>query len=188
MIPMRMPRFMLLPLTGVLLLGLGACAGPTRAGESFDDGVRVPDQDEWPGGEGAGVVGAHERAQLVAVAGVVEPVGGGHDVEPAHLVDLVGVRTRRSGGLGRPVPHLLGRRLPLTVEHRVAGSRQGTAQTHLERGLLDGLAHRRHRPGLAGVELALGPRPVVVLGPVHEGDLELASTTAPRDGSRGGDG
>lgn len=46
MIPMRMPRFMLLPLTGVLLLGLGACAGPTRAGESFDDGVRVPDRSD----------------------------------------------------------------------------------------------------------------------------------------------
>ena len=46
-------------------------------------------------------------------------------------------------------------------------------QARLQAGLLAGLAHRRHRPVLTRVDLALGPGPVAVARAVDEGDLEL---------------
>ena len=78
------------------------------------------------------------------------------------------------GDLGRPVADdlVVGGAVP--AEQRVARLGQRGPEAHDETGLLLGLAHRRDRPVLAGVELALGPRPVVVARAVDEGDLERA--------------
>ncbi len=132
-------------------------------------------------------VGPDEREQLLAVPGVVEAVVRRADVDPGDLVDLVLERAGAAGHAGRPVVHLLGGRTSGRVEHGVLRRRQRHPEAHDEPGLLEGLAGRGHAGVLAGVELALGPRPVVVLRPVHEGDLQASVATAPGQRAGGGD-
>ena len=92
-----------------------------------------------------------------------------------------------AGHLGGPVAHLLDRGAGLRRD-RVGRGRQRVPEPHAQPRLLEGLAHRGDGEGLAGVELALGPRPVVVPGTVDEGDLKSPAPTSPRQGARGQDG
>jgi len=79
----------------------------------------VADDHQRPGGEPAGRVGPDDRTELVAVAGIVQPVVGGEHVEPGDLVDLVDQLARSADDLGRPVADLLRRRDPGAVEDHV---------------------------------------------------------------------
>ena len=88
-------------------------------------------------------------------------------------------RSRRRRACSAHQRTVLGTSRP-AVEHPVAGAAQAAAQHGAEAGLLLHLAHRGRRIELAGVELALGQRPVVVPRPVHDGDLDPAVRLAPQ--------
>ena len=97
-----------------------------------------------------------------------------------------GGRARRAAASGRPatwrgpVVHALA----AAVGQRVLEPGQRDAEHDVVTGLLGDLAGRRREDRLAGVDLALGPRPVVVAGPVHERDLERAQADAPHAARR----
>ena len=158
----------------------GVLLGPRRA----RTGLGVPDDGQRPGGERALLVGDDEGLELGAVVGIAQP--GGRDVrlEPGDLVDLVDEPAVAAGHLGGPVADLLDRGLA-ALGHRVGRRRERVTEADPQAGLLEGLADGRVGEGLAGVELALRPGPVVVARPVDEGDLEPTASTSPRQGARG---
>ena len=173
--------------------GLGPAHGVERALPvialplAAGGGLGVAHERERPGVELAGPLGPHEGEQLLTVAGVVEPDVGRAHVDPGDLVDLVQQLARAAGHDGRPVVHDLRRRGTGRIEDGVLRQRERRAQPHDETGLLEGLAGGRDAGVLTGVELALGPRPVVVLRPVHEGDLQPTVAMAPRERAGGWD-
>ena len=148
----------------------------------------VAHERERPRASSSGPLGPHEGEQLLAVAGVVEPVVGGAHVDPGDLVDLV----------QRACPSRRSRRRPSSAPASWPGRRwrrgwgtppsgSGTPRRTTSPVSSSGLAGGGDAGVLTGVELALGPRPVVVLRPVHEGDLEPSVATAPGQRAGGGD-
>jgi len=98
----------------------------------------------------------------VGVMAVAEPVQRLRQWQPAHRVDLVAGRGLVVRGERGPVVDLLGPAVG-QVFHRA----QPGAEHRVHAGLLEDLAGRGEQYMLAGLALALGQRPVVVLGPVH---------------------
>ena len=145
-------------------------------------GLGVPDDDERPGGQPAGGVGADDRAQLVTVARVVELVVRGEDVEPGHLVDLVDEPALAADDLGRPVADLLGRGDAGPVEHGVAGRRSGIPRwtSRPVSSAVSRLAATGHSS--PGSSLPLAQDQSSYLRPVHHRDLEVAAAASPGHG------
>src|SRR5690606_14726445 len=146
-------------------------AGPVVVGPAAPpDRLRVPQQQQRPDVEPAGVVRGGQRLELLAVAGVAEPRPRTVHGEPGQVVDLVleppVAAVDRAGPVADP--------LHLAAVERVARLRQGQPEAHPQPGLLQRLPDGRDHPLLTRVELALGPGPVVVPGPVDQGDLEAA--------------
>src|SRR4051812_9448009 len=98
------------------------------------------------------------------------------EAQPAQLVDLVVGLELAVEHVHAPVAHGLGASLGVGVLHRAELLAQGTAIA----GLLAHLANGGVLPALALVELALGQRPVVVLGTVDERHLPVAHENASR--------
>ena len=168
---------------GLVLLG-GALLGPVP--HRALDGARVPHEHQGPGVELVVLPQVDQRAQQVAVDGVVEALAGLLDPHPLHAVDL---RARGPGDAAagrergrapvqlarRPVAHLLAG----PVAEPVPDGLQRLLQAHLDAGLLGHLAHRAGAQRLAALELALGEGPVVVARPVDEQDLEVPALLPP---------
>src|SRR6185369_4003290 len=88
------------------------------------------------------------------------------DGQPLELVDF-SVRTEVAvDSACRPVPDLLDALLD-----RITDGSESPAKVRRVPGLLVDLAHGGNRFGFAGVNLALGQRPVVVAGTVDDRDL-----------------
>ena len=133
----------------------------------------VPDQDQ-----------RHRRARLhapdhVGVVWVAEPVQRLGQRQPGHRVDLVTGR----GLVGRaergPVVHLLGPAVGEVFHRAQPGAEHGA-----HAGLLEYLTGRGQQDVLTGLALALGQRPVVVFGPVHQEHLDTVRSGAPQHGAR----
>src|SRR5690606_1862161 len=147
------------------------------------DRLRGPQQQQRPDVEPAGVVRGGHRLELLAVAGVAEPRPRTVHGEPGQVVDLVleppVATVDRAGPVADP--------LHLAAVERVARLRQGQPEAHPQPGLLQRLPDGRDHPLLTRVELALGPGPVVVPGPVDQGDLEAAPAHPPGHDAGGPD-
>jgi len=70
----------------------------------------------------------------------------------------------------------------------VMDGRKGNAQRGLEPDFLFDLTDGALRYGLPGIDLSLGPRPVVVPGTVDQQDFQLVLAGAPRQGACRGNG
>ena len=157
--------------------------GPGGAGL----GLRVAHDQQRPGLQFPAVVGVHEVLQRFDVARVAQEAGGLLGRAPHDAVDFLAVR--QQGGavdVDRPVvDHLQPGR------HVVVDGRKRDPQGSGEPDLLLHLADGALRDGLAGVDFALRPGPVVIPRAVDQQDLELVLVCrieAPRDGACRRDG
>ena len=128
----------------------------------------MPDQDDRYRGARL------QAGDHVGVMGVAEPVQRLRQWQPAHLVNLVAGRRLVVRGERGPVVDLLGQAVGQVFHAAQPGAEHGA-----HAGLLEDLAGRGEQHVLAGLALALGQRPVVVLGPVHEEYLDPAGGRAP---------
>ena len=138
---------------------------PGRAGPAAASGSA--------GRRSAQQVGEHGAVVLVACT-APRP----RERQPAQLVDLVGGREVAAGGLHHPVVD------PLAARRRrvIAGLRRCRRPTTTARPVSSPTSRTAACSGCSPrVELALGQRPVVVPGPVHERDLEAAVRARPPD-------
>ena len=120
----------------------------------------VPDQDQRYR------LARHEGRNHRLVVRIGQLLAGLGQRHPGHRVDLVAGRGLVTGAERRPVADPLGM-APADVLH----GRQPGAEHRPHAGLLPDLTDRGEQDVLTRLALALGQRPVVVLGPVHEQDL-----------------
>ena len=148
-------------------------------------GLGVPDDRERPGRQLVAVVGLDERAELLLVARVVQPQRGLVGRQPGHLVDLV-APARRCRRPPRPPssgpPWWPARSASRSGRSRSAAGGRGARGSPVSSATSRTAATGQSSPG---VELALGPGPVVVPRPVHHRDLQDALAPPPRQRSRG---
>jgi hypothetical protein len=130
------------------------------------------------------------RPELLEELDVVEvgqPLLRGVEAEPAELVDLrvdlIAGHVVVADHVTHPVVHLL--RAP--AADRVELGQQGQPEPDLDPGLLEHLADRGHRDVLARILLALGKRPVVVLGSMDQQHLAPLGSLAGDHGTGGND-
>ncbi len=137
------------------------------------------------------VVGVHQCGQRNLVSGPAQALGSFLDGAPLGPVHLSGVHWRhgRPGHHGRlglghltrgPVVHAL----ELALGGDVLQARKRNAQHDVLAGLFLDLADSGRGESLTEVNLALRPRPVVVLGPVDELDLQRTVVDAPHERAR----
>ena len=124
-------------------------------------GRGVPDQDQRHRGP------RPQARDHVGVVGVAEPVQRLRQRQPGHRVDLVAGRGFVVRAERGPVVDLLGPAAGQVFRRPQPGAEHGP-----HAGLLEDLPDRGEQHVLAGLALALGQRPVVVLGPVHEQHLD----------------
>jgi hypothetical protein len=138
----------------------------------------VPDQDQRHRGARRPQARDH-----VGVMGVAEPVQRLRQRQPGHRIDLVAGRGFVVSAACGPVVDLLGPAVDEVFDRAQPGAEHGP-----HAGLLEDLPDRGEQHVLAGLALALGQRPVVVSGPVHEQHLGPVSGGTPQHGTGRQDG
>ena len=134
-----------------------------------------------PSDQGVNLVGRHEDGQELVIALIGESLRRRRQGNPAQLVDLSIEGEGPRHGRHHPVGHCLGPALAVDV----LGVPDEAEEPARHPGLLVDLPQRRLFGSLARFEFPLGERPVLVLGPVHDGDLEFTGVS-PDDQSAGG--
>lgn len=127
-------------------------------------------------------VGGHQRVQLGAIPWVRQGRRHSGRIEPDDFRPRGRVRHRREEH-GRPIRHHLGLpEAPMTPRpgHPVVGGWQRDPQPNAQPGFSATSRTAAAGNPSFGSSLPFGPSPVVIARAVHEGHLELAAPTTPR--------